>query len=499
MATKVITIDELKDFKNYVLGYGHFTTIHPGHIRYLKHAKSLGSKLVIAIKADKKFGETEPRFPFNQKERAEALSMLDIADALILLKNDELVDLILKTEPKVLVLGKQFEKVEEKEVSEAKKILVKRNISILFHGGDISYSSSELLTSSENEIKNKRTEEFKAACKRQLINKQDLIKSIRSWNKTNLIVLGDVIVDRYIACEALGMSAEAPVVVVKELENRQFCGGAAIVAAHIKKLGAGCKLISVVGDDKSGEFLRKSIKKNQIKDGLIIDYSRPTTFKKRYLVENQKLLRVSRLEQSDISKNIESLIIKELESSAKNADGIVVCDFVYGVITKNIVKKIHELAKKYNLQLFGDLQCSSQIGSILKFKNFNLLCPNEREARISFYEKDLDLETLSNQIIEKTKSKNLIMKLNSDGFIVYKFNNKGNIESQAFPALSVNPLDVTGAGDSLLAVMSTSLASKNSIMLSAALGCCMAAISVETLGNTPINSNSLENYVEEIF
>ena len=91
------------------------------------------------------------------------------------------------------------------------------------------------------------------------------------------------------------------------------------------------------------------------------------------------------------------------------------------------------------------------------------------------------------------------MKLNSDGFIVYKCNCEGIIQSQAFPALSVNPLDVAGAGDSLLAVMATSLASKNSIMLSAALGCCMAAIAVETLGNTPINSSSLERYIEKLF
>ena len=226
-------------------------------------------------------------------------------------------------------------------------------------------------------------------------------------------------------------------------------------------------MISVIGDDKNGEY-QKNISKEKIKDGLIIDDSRPTTFKKRYLVENQKLFRVSRLEQCEINKDIESRIIKELEVSAKYANGIVVCDFVYGVITKNIINKIHELAQKYDLQLFGDLQCSSQVGSITKFKNFNLLCPNEREARIAIQEKDLDLETLSNQIIERTSSRNLIMKLNSDGFIVYKCNSEGIIQSQAFPALSVNPLDVAGAGDSLLAVMATSLASKNSIMLSAA-------------------------------
>ena len=248
-----------------------------------------------------------------------------------------------------------------------------------------------------------------SACKRQSLSKDDLLASIENWKNANLIVIGDTNIDRYAACEALGMSAEAPVVVVKELENRDF-GGAAIVASHIKSLGARCKLISVIGDDEHGEFVRQELTKNEIVDGLVQDQSRPTTFKKRYLVENQKLFRVSRLEQSEIHKTIESKIINELENSAKEANGIVISDFVYGVITPNILEKINQLSVKYNLKVFGDLQCSSQVGSILKFKNLSLLCPNEREARIALHEKDLDLESLSLQIIKKTNSESLIMR-----------------------------------------------------------------------------------------
>ena len=161
-------------------------------------------------------------------------------------------------------------------------------------------------------------------------------------------MIGDTIVDRYVACEALGMSAEAPVVVVKEIENRDFCGGAGIVATHIRNLGAKCKLISVIGNDKSGQFVEKRIEEEKIYNGLIVDDERPTTFKKRYLVENQKLFRVTRLNQSELSKNIEEKVIKELEYSAEKANGIVISDFVYGVITPNILKKAYELQKNIN-------------------------------------------------------------------------------------------------------------------------------------------------------
>ncbi len=497
MKDKLIDLNQLKGLRDFSLGYGHFTTIHSGHIRYLKHAKSLASKLVIALKGDgDNTNEDNLPYEFNQKERAEALLMLDIADAVLLLKDEELSEIVKVISPKILVLGKQFEINPEVEVSNSIDLLAHRGIPVVFHGGDIIYSNTELLNNSDSAVLKIKKKQFKTACDRHILTKEKLINSILSWENTNLIVVGDTIVDRYVACEALGMSAEAPVVVVKELEKKDFCGGAGIVATHVRNLGANCKLISVIGKDSNGEFVKQRIKEENIGDGLIIDETRPTTYKKRYVVENQKLFRVTRLEQSELNKNIEEKVIMELEDSAKNANGIVISDFVYGVITPNVLKKIIELAEKYNLHLFGDLQCSSQIGSIMKFKGFSLLCPNEREARVALHEKNLDLEALSLKIIKETNADKLIMKLGSDGFIAYEKVNK-KLKSQPFPALCANPIDVAGAGDSLLAVMSVGLSSSQDMMKTAAIACCMTSLAVRRMGNKPISSEELINHINE--
>ena len=105
-----------------------------------------------------------------------------------------------------------------------------------------------------------------------------------------MIVIGDTIVDQYAACEAIGMSAEAPVVVVQELEHKNFIGGAAVVAAHISALGAKCDLVSVVGDDAAAEEVRK-VRFAMHWGWLSTDPSRPTTFKKRYVVKKSKAVR----------------------------------------------------------------------------------------------------------------------------------------------------------------------------------------------------------------
>ena len=491
MPTPSLRLEDADAWQGCALAYGHFNTIHPGHIRYLRHARGLGDQLVVAL-----IGDGKTRYAFQQQERAEALSLLGIADALVWLQADELNEAIDALQPKVLVLGNEF-----KNNAAIQTTLVKQRQqggTVQFHAGDIHYATADLLSGSERDLRQQRRSLFQAACRRQNVESGALLDAINSWESTRLIVLGDTIVDQYAACEAIGMSAEAPVVVVRELEHKNFIGGAAVVAAHISALGAQCDFVSVVGDDITAELVRQQLAVQGIGDGLSTDPSRPTTFKKRYLVENQKLFRVSRLEDHNLDADVEDQVIAQLKKLAPTAQGIVVSDFVYGVITPRILEVVHHLAEKYNLLLFGDLQCSSQVGSVTRFEKFSLLCPNEREARLALQDKDSGLEQLSQHLLQITGSERLVMKLGPEGFIAYDRDADGLVSNQAFPALSVNPLDVAGAGDSLLALFATGLASGQAMMPTAALACCMAALAVETMGNTPISATALRSNVMEM-
>ena len=136
---------------------------------------------------------------------------------------------------------------------------------------------------------------------------------------------------------------------------------------------------------------------------------------------------------------------------------------------------------------------------VTKFKGFNLLSPNEKEARIALQDNESGLESISMQLIKNTNAKNLIMKLGADGLIAYEKISANKIRRQSFPALSVNPVDVSGAGDALLALMATSLCSNNNFMSAASLGICISAIAVENMGNRPIDYLSVKNFITQIF
>ncbi len=498
MNIPIFNFDNCPLIRDVTLAYGHFNSVHPGHIRYLKNAASKGKSLIVAVLPDTKRGISRD-YKFTQTERAEGLSSLSIVNGIFLLKDEEnsLINAINALKPKSLVLGTEFENNQDPEIIAAVRLMTQNGLSVQFHAGEVQYASTDLLENSGRDLQEDNKIKFRKACHRNNIEKKELIRFIDSWSKTKLLVIGDSILDQYAGCEALGMSAEAPVLVVRELQKKDFVGGASIVASHIKSLGAECNFISVVGNDNEGRILKKELSHKGIICEFIEDDSRPTTFKKRYVVENQKLFRVSRLNDHMLNKSIENKIIEKLEDIAPNMDGVVISDFVYGVITPKIISKVNELSQKYKFKIFGDTQCSSQIGLVTKFNNFTLLCPNEKEARIALQDKVSGLESLSNKLISTTNCEMLIMKLGAQGFIAFDPKLEG-VTSQSFPALSSNPLDVSGAGDSLLAVMATALSTDRKFMSAAALGCCMAAIAVESMGNKPIYASQLKDFLRNL-
>jgi rfaE bifunctional protein kinase chain/domain len=268
---------------------------------------------------------------------------------------------------------------------------------------------------------------------------------------------------------------------------------------HVRALGAECRYLSVVGKDKNATIVEQELERLNVKHVLVEDNSRPTTFKIRYMVNNQKMFRVSRMKEHSLPRQVEDQFIKELKNAALHVQGILISDFVYGAITPRVLETVTELSKKHQLLVFGDLQCSSQVGNISKFKNYDLICPTERESRISLGTQNEGIEWVANALMKKTNTRNLVMKLGGDGFISYASEADGFINRQHFPALSINPVDVAGAGDSLFAALSVGLCSGATLMSSSAIGVGMASLAVQQVGNIPVSFQNLKNYLSKIY
>ena len=501
MNTKVETLSELvpgsKSSRgdNVALCYGHFNAIHPGHLRYFRKAKDSADKLLIAVEGDKQLSELERGINFSESDRAQAVAALDIVDGVVIMDSGRLEDLVKIVRPEFLFLGKEFENRRATRVVDAVELVRKSGGKVVYDSGETHYATSDFLYGDQSNLENERWAQYFTALANQNIEFTSVLDGLLDSPSPRILVVGDSIVDRYVACDPIGMSNEAPVIVVKEIESMDYVGGAGIVAAHVVGLRANCVFVSVSGADAQAEYLESQLKEYGVDPRIIPDEDRPTTFKIRYMVESQKLFRVSRLKEHSIPREIEDQVIEKIVEMGPVIDGIIVCDFVYGMITDRILEVVHEVSDKYKLSLFGDLQCSSQVGNVTKFKNFSLICPTEREARIALGNQDDGVEFISNILMEKTQSKNLILKLGADGFIAYTREESGDIiRKQHFPALSVSPVDVTGAGDSLLAAVAVAMTHGMTLMEASALGCCVSALSVQTVGNYPASLESVKKY-----
>ncbi len=499
-------INNLKEFIQYVkskkktiaLCQGHFNVIHPGHLRFLEFVKKHGDFVLVAIHGESKILPAVKENFFSSKERAHGVASLGYIDKVFIFDDLTIENLLEIVKPNFYVLGEEFNK-RIYEVKEQLEIVEKYGGKVIFSSGSINYTPVELLEKNIIDLKNERLMQFNDALKKQNIKISKLYDYINNFKKANILVIGDTIIDQYVACDALGMSSEAPVLVVKEIENKEFIGGAAIVAKHVKALGANCHFMSLLGNDEPAKMIKKEFDKELIKTKFIIDDERPTIYKIRYMVGTQKILRVSRLKDHNINQKEENEIINYIKNIAKELDGIIISDFGYGIISPNIISKLSEISKEYSIKVFGDSQSSSQIGNIDKFKDFYLLTPTEKEARIALNDKYNGLEYIGNNLLKLTRSNNIILKLNSKGFISFESTeNQFFVKTQFFPALNPNPVDIVGAGDSLLTGLAVSICAGTNIMEASAIGAVIASIAISKMGNVPITSNEVLKYLEEL-
>lgn len=457
--------------------YGDFNILHPGHLRLLKFAKESGGYLIVGVFSDRLANNKS----ILQDERLQNVASTSYVDEAFILDTTPL-EYIKKHKPSIVVKGKEF----ESEFNEEAELLKSYGGKLIFSSGAIGFSSQNILLSEyeANFLGIKHDKEF---IKRHSIDSKRLEELIESFKRLKVLVVGDTIVDEYITCDAIGMSQEDPTIVVTPIASKVFIGGAAIVAAHAKSLGADVTYISVLGDDEKFIFVKERLDSLGIKAFLLQDSTRPTTLKQRFRTQNKTLLRVNHLKAHQISKDFEDEILSKLDSKF---DLIIFSDFSYGVLSKRVIDKMTLFAKESGVCMVADSQSSSQVGDIAKFKDMDLVTPTEREIRLSLNDFESGLVVLSKKLQKKSSSKYIFTTLGSEGVMIYN-SNKDELLTDNIKALNINAKDVSGAGDSLLTCSSMALVVGANIWESAYLGSIAAAIQVSRVGNEPIKKDDI--------
>ena len=466
---------------------GSFNILHPGHLRLLRFAKSCGGHLTVAVNSDR-LAASGAYVP--QHLRLEVVRSNSYVDEAVLL-DEPVTDLISRLKPAIVVKGKEHESRANPELAAIQEY----GGALLFGSGELAFSSLDLL---HQEFLNTNLSTIRLPqdfMDRHNITIERLASLVNNFGGLRVCVVGDLIVDEYITCEAVGMSQEEPTLVVTPVDSSYFIGGAAIVAAHAAGLGASVQLISVTGNDSAAKFAATALEDAGVVSHLMVDNSRPTPLKQRFRASGKSLLRVNHLHQRSISLALQQELVEILLPMVTQIDLLVFADFNYGCLPQKTIDLIVDLAKRHGLILAADSQSSSQIGDIGRFKGIHLITPTEREARISTRNQEDGLVVLSEQLLDSADAQSILLKIGEEGvFVNSQPVNYGRQDRIA--ALNSAPHDVAGAGDSLLIASAMALASGSNIWEAACLGSVAAAVQVGRIGNTPLQKQDLLRLVQ---
>jgi D-beta-D-heptose 7-phosphate kinase/D-beta-D-heptose 1-phosphate adenosyltransferase len=298
--------------------------------------------------------------------------------------------------------------------------------------------------------------------------------------------------DEYIWGKASRISPEAPVPVVEVERESIRLGGAGNVVSNLVSLGASPFPIGVIGQDEASERLVAEIKKLGVAaTGLVRDPSRPTTMKSRIIAHHQQVVRADRESRRPVSDEMAREILATLQRQLDEADGIVISDYDKGTVTPFVLKHVLDASRGKGVPVFLD----PKIRNFKHYTPVTLLKPNQREAeQVTGIEivDDMSLVAAGQKIIRMIRCEHVLITRGEHGMAL--FSSDGGISH--IPTVAQDVYDVTGAGDTVMAVLSLAFTSSATPLESAALANYAASIVVAKVGTATVSREEILAAIE---
>jgi D-beta-D-heptose 7-phosphate kinase/D-beta-D-heptose 1-phosphate adenosyltransferase len=320
-----------------------------------------------------------------------------------------------------------------------------------------------------------------------------LCACIDGFPKTNILVVGDIIMDKYVWGHVSRISPEAPVPVVEVKKETMRLGGAANVLNNITSLGGHAILCGVVGDDRSGRKIVEQIRGMGLPvDGIIRTTDRPTSVKSRVVAHNQQVVRFDKESRKSIHGDDVRKILEFAESAMGEIDAVIVADYGKGVISSPLMDGLRSLAKKSEKILAVD----PKTGNFDLYTGAYVITPNHHEAgdycRLEI-EDEASLLRAGKKMLEGLESRSVLITQGKDGMTL--FERDGEITHIKTIARKV--YDVSGAGDTVIGALCMGLSSGMDLKSAALISNYAAGIVVGEFGTSTVTAEELRKTIED--
>jgi len=303
-----------------------------------------------------------------------------------------------------------------------------------------------------------------------------------------ILVVGDLMIDKYLWGECNRVSPEAPVQVINVKRETKVLGGAGNVANNLVSLGSRVEVLSVIGGCEISNELRKLFKEINLSTQYLIEQKdRVTSKKTRIISAQQQVIRYDIESDEDINKDSEKKLIEFFKSIIDNFELVILSDYGKGVLTANIVQDIIEIANSIGIKVIIDPKGSDYS----KYTSAYLLTPNKKEASEATGIDISDENSLKSALSHLKKSCKLntsLITLSEDGIAIF------DDHFRSHPTVTKEVFDVTGAGDTVIAALGYALATKQDIDSAAVLANIAAGVVVGKIGSATASFEEIISY-----
>lgn len=322
-------------------------------------------------------------------------------------------------------------------------------------------------------------------------DKQHFIDIINNFKGKEIVVIGDVMLDQFVKGSVSRLSPEAPVPVVNVEEEDFIAGGAGNVAVNLAVLGAKPVMVSVVGTDIKGSILKGYLESKGVDvSGIAKDENRPTTQKMRIIAERQQVVRVDRESKERICPPIAKECMKNFKKAVKTAKGVVMSDYGKGMLSDHNIQEIINICREKKIPVCVD----PKIDNFLKYKRITCMTPNTKEAwegmGLPPKKDNAAILDLGKKILKTLDAESILITRSAEGMSLFEKGAKPKITTIKATAKEV--FDVTGAGDTVISVLTLALACGASLPDAAYIANKAAGIVVAKLGTATVSTQEIK-------
>ncbi|MDP4025866.1 PfkB family carbohydrate kinase [Methylobacterium sp. NEAU 140] len=499
-AHKIKTPAELREIlgplprkRRAIMCHGVFDVVHPGHVRHMIYAKGKAEILIASITADRHISKGHYRPHVPQNLRALNLAAFEMIDYVVIDANETPIENIGFIQPDYLAKGYEYNASGmPPRTAEEAAALQAYGGEIVFTPGDIVYSSSTIINAKPPDLK---LDKLQVLMEQRGLSFDDLFRTLDNLAGHRVHVVGDTIVDSYTQCAMIGGQTKTPTMSVLFERRTDFVGGAAIVAKHCRAAGAEVTFSTVLGEDEHKRFVLDDLATAGVQVNSFFA-NRPTVNKNAVVVGGYRLLKIDTLDNSSISDTILRQMTGRIRDTA--TDAVIFADFRHGIFNRRTIPAFVEAIPDAAYKV-ADSQVASRWGNITEFAGFDLITPNEREARFALGDQDSGIRPLASALYDAAKCKLLILKLGERGVLACIDADHESLDSFfVMDSFAEGIVDPVGAGDALLAYATMAMLASRDDLQATIIGTVAAGLECEFDGNHPITPDHVRTRLTKV-